>query len=79
MDGRAVKKANIEKPIEKPNYPLPAVFCPSRRSETPTLRRSSVKERAHFYRKQTTKSGDPVYGFYVTTETGERENPGSRL
>ena len=79
MDGRPIKQASIEKPIEKPAYPLPAVFCPSRRSEMPTRRRSSVNERAHFYRKQTTKSGDPVYGFYITTETGERENPGSKF
>lgn len=79
MDGRATKQANIEKPIEKPSYPLPAVFFPGRRSEMPTRRQRPVKERAHFYRKQTTKSGDPVYGFYITTETGERENPGSRF
>lgn len=79
MDGRAIKAASVEKPIEKPAYPLPAVFFPSRRSEMPTRRRSSVKERAHFYRKQTPDSGPPVYGFYITTETGERENPGSRF
>ena len=79
MDGRPSKPARMEKPIEKPDHPLPAVFCPSRRSEMPTRRRSSVKERAHFYRKQSTDSGAPVYGFYITTETGERENPGSKF
>ena len=79
MDGKTIKPANIEKPIEKPEYPLPAVFCPSRRSEMPTRRRGAIKERAHFYCKQTTDSGTPVYGFYITTETGERENPGSKF
>jgi len=79
MDGRAIKPASLEKPIEKPDHPLPSVFFPSRRSEMPTRRRDSVKERARFYRKQTTDSGAPVYGFYITTETGERENPGSKV
>jgi hypothetical protein len=79
MDGRGIKPANNEKPIEKPDHPLPGVFSASRLSEMPTRRRGSVKERAHFYRKQTTESGSPVYGFYITTETGERENPGSKF
>ena len=79
MDGRAIKPANMENPIEKPDHPLPAVFFPSRRSEMPTRRRSSVQERAHFYRKQTTDTGAPFYEFYITTETGERENPGSKV
>jgi hypothetical protein len=73
MERKTNRRNDNEWPIAKPPYPLPALFCPSKRSESPTRRRVSDLERARFYRKRTTESGAPVYGFYITTE---RENPG---
>jgi hypothetical protein len=75
MDGKSNMRLEVERPIEKPAFPLPLSFCPSKRAEGPTKRR--LPERAHFYRKDTSGSGTPVYGFYIANETGERENPGS--
>ena len=66
MDGKGNNRNSAEKPIKKPDYPLPAIFCPSRR-----------KERARFYRGRSNESNSPVYGLNILTKTGERENPGS--
>ena len=64
------KRAERDQPIAKPNSPLPGIFSLGRRpSESPTLRRQEdhavVRERAHFYRKQTADTGSPMYGFYI--------------
>ncbi|HUR97335.1 MAG TPA: hypothetical protein VMZ26_04625 [Pyrinomonadaceae bacterium] len=70
MDGKRFQKVENEKPIAKPGFPLPTDFSPSKRSEAatrPQLKSTSAAERrAHFYRKQVTDSGAPVYGFYIT-------------
>jgi hypothetical protein len=74
MDGGVRGGTAIDGPIAKPNYPLPAVFSPRRRSELPTRSRENnpSKERAHFYRKGTTSEGSPIYGFFITEENAER-------
>ncbi len=75
MDGKSNMRHEVERPIAKPAFPLPLSFCPSKLAESPTKRR--ISERAHFYRKDTSESGSPVYGFFIATDTGERKNPGS--
>jgi hypothetical protein len=73
--GRSVEN---DKPIAKPKFPLPSMFNPSKRSELPTRRpggSNSLRQRAHFYRKDISDSGQPVYGFYITTEPAPRETP----
>ena len=74
MDGIANRRNNVDTPIEKPPFELPAIFCPSKLAEMPTKRREH--QRARFYRKVTTGSKTPVYGFDITSETGESEKPG---
>ena len=76
MDGKTNRRANLERPIERPAFDLPAIFCPSQRAEMPTKRQ--VRERVRFYRKPLANSKTPVYTFQITSDTGERENPGSR-
>jgi len=70
MDGTRFHKVEKDRPITKPNFPLPMAFSPSKRSELATRPRPNAgfaaTQRAHFYRKQTTESGTPVYGFYIT-------------
>ncbi len=77
MDGKRSHAIERDKPIAKPDYPLPALFTPSKRSELPTRRRqqdsSSTLERAHFYKKRTSQSGSPVYDFIITTGDAGRE------
>jgi hypothetical protein len=75
MDGKRSKAFDIDRPIAKPDYPLPALFTPSKRSELPTRGRqqdsSAILERAHFYKKRTSQSGSPIYDFVITTgDTG---------
>jgi hypothetical protein len=75
MDGKRSHALNSDRPIAKPDYPLPALFTPSKRSELPTRRRqhdsSATVERAHFYKKRTSQSGSPIYDFFITTgDTG---------
>ena len=80
MDGRRFQKVENDRPIAKPSLPLPLDFNPSKRSELVTRRQPNpaphANQRAHFYRKRTTTSGSPVYGFYITEGTGQdlREN-----
>ena len=76
MNGNANRRNNMDTPIEKPPFELPAIFCPSKLAEMPTKRREL--QRARFYRKSTAGSKTPVYGFHITSETGERENPGPK-
>jgi hypothetical protein len=71
MDGIQRKRMENDRPIAKPNFPLPAIFNRGVRSESPTLRKG--RERAHFYPKQTTKSGSRTYGFYIDTEPVEQQ------
>ena len=82
MNGRSNERNETERPIAKPDYPLPTSFCPSKRSELSTKREQKnsgrILERAHFYRQRSNDSGARVYGFYITTENNERENPGSK-
>jgi hypothetical protein len=77
MDGKKSHRVGIERPIAKPDYPLPALFSPGKRSELPTRRErkdgSAEMERAHFYRKQTSNLGSPVYGFVITTDQAARD------
>jgi len=67
MDGGKKMKLEIEKPIAKPSFPLPMVFSLGKYAEMPTRRRSAKK--AHFYRKQTTESGTPIYDFVISDES----------
>ena len=76
MDGKANRRNSVEAPIEKPPFELPAIFCPGKKAEMPTKRRDL--QRARFYRKPAADSRTPVYGFHITTDTGERENPDSK-
>ena len=75
MDGKHTGANLGDRPIAKPVFPLPSIFSRRRRSELPTLQRSNGEkiEQAHFYRKDTSSSGSPVYGFYITRENDERE------
>jgi hypothetical protein len=66
MDGKSNMKLEMEKPIAKPNFPLPIIFRSGMYAEMPTRRRSVQK--AHFYRRQTTESGTPVYDFYISDD-----------
>ena len=83
MDGNVNTRIDIERPIARPEFPLPVIFDPSKLSELPTKREAESgemrPERAHFYRKRVTESGSPVYGFFITTENAKRENPGSKF
>lgn len=76
MDGRGQTKSKFERPIEKPAFPLPAIFFPAKRSELPTQRRTT--ERARFYRKGTGQSGSPVYEFNIEVNDRGQKNPGSK-
>lgn len=78
MDGKRNQGIEREKPIAKPDYPLPAQFSTRKRSELSTKRGqnkngTSSMERAHFYRKRTNESGSPVYGFFITTDRPEAD------
>jgi hypothetical protein len=69
-------KNTVERPIAKPNNPLPLAFSPSRRSEMNTKRRGegpTTNERAYFYRKGSNGSS-PVYDFVITTEGGDTQS-----
>lgn len=82
MNGKRNQRIETERPITKPDYPLPTLFCPTKRSELPTKREpknsDTMRERAHFYRKRSNGSGAPIYGFYITNDGAERENPSSK-
>lgn len=75
MDGKNSGVKVGDRPIAKPSFPLPAIFSPRRLSEMPTRPRSTgeASERAHFYRKGTSSSGSPIYGFFITRENVERK------
>lgn len=75
MEGKRKGGSNGDKPIAKPSYPLPAVFSRWQQSELPTrFERSGLpKERAHFYIKEISNSGSPIYGFYITEDPGDRQ------
>jgi hypothetical protein len=77
MDGKRSHAVERDRPIAKPDYPLPALFTPSKRSELPTRRRqqdnSSTLERAHFYKKRTSQYGSPVYDFFITSGDAGRD------
>jgi hypothetical protein len=66
MDGSRGWKLDVEKPIAKPNFPLPVIFSSGMHAEMPTRRRS--KQKAHFFRRRVTDSGTPVYGFYISDD-----------
>jgi hypothetical protein len=70
MDGKIFHKSENDRPIKKPDFPLPMIFNPSKQSELETRpQRNSqtpLNQRAHFYRKRTSESGAPVYGFYIS-------------
>jgi hypothetical protein len=74
MDGRQSQR-NTERPIAKPNSPLPLVFSPSKRSEWSTKRQKDpvAAERAHFYVKHFDDDGRPTYGFFITHESPDRD------
>ena len=78
MNEKPNRRDITEIPIEKPAYALPAIFCPRKLAEMPTLRQKRERHRALFYRRQSGNSTPPVYGFHITSETGENENPGSK-
>ena len=75
MDGRQIERKHGDRPIAKPDFPLPSVFFPGKRSELPTRRNGKEvsRERAFFYKKPSDKNGPPVYGFYITDEPIEQE------
>ena len=66
MNGRRNLKLEIEKPIEKPSFPLPVIFRSGMFAEMPTRKRSL--KRAHFYRRRTTESGTPIYDFHISED-----------
>ena len=66
MDGGQGLRFEIEKPIEKPNVPLPVIFSSGMLAEMPTRRRSAQK--AHFYRRRITESGTPIYDFFISDD-----------
>jgi hypothetical protein len=66
MDGKTNFKVEVEKPIAKPNFPLPVIFSSGMLTKMPTRKRSVQK--AHFYRRRTTESGAPIYDFYISDE-----------
>lgn len=72
MDGKRNQTTDRDRPIAKPDYPLPALFSPSKLTELPTRTKnpkpSGELERAHFYRKRTHEFDSPVYGFFITKE-----------
>ena len=74
MDGKRIQSIE-DRPIAKPNEPLPSLFTPSELSELPTRyqrkKRGSAIERAHFYKKRTSHSGSPIYSFYITRDRRE--------
>jgi len=76
MDGKRIQAVERDRPIAKPDYPLPAVFSPREISELPTRaqnpKRADELERAHFYRKRTKELRSPVYGFFITKENAGR-------
>jgi hypothetical protein len=65
-----------DRPIAKPDYPLPALFSPSELTKLPTRAQNPKSrdelEKAHFYRKRTNEYGSPVYGFFITKENAGR-------
>jgi hypothetical protein len=65
MDGKRSHNLEIEKPIAKPDFPLPVIFSPRVGAEMPTRKRS---QKAHFYRRRTTESGTPVYDFFISDD-----------
>ena len=76
MDGRNSHGTNTERPIAKPEFPLPMIFSPAKRSEMPTRRQTASHishERAHFYLKDFDENGRPTYGFFITTEPADRK------
>ena len=70
MDGKIFEEIDKERPIKKPNFPLPSVFAHNKRPELLTgyaTRRGPTRNKhVHFYRKQVTELGTPIYGFYIT-------------
>jgi hypothetical protein len=76
MDGQRGRITTNEKPIAKPDFPLPLVFSPSKMAEMPTKRRwesEPATERAHFYLKGVDEEGRPTYGFVITREPAGRK------
>ena len=64
-----------ERPIAKPDFPLPRVFNPSKISTADTLRSPKVAhERARFFVKQVDENGRPTYDFVITSEPADRES-----
>ncbi len=68
MDGKSNNRNSVDRPIRMPSYPLPGIFLPSKASEAPTKRNTSVSERAHFYKKGISESGAPIYSFQIIQE-----------
>lgn len=66
MDGHRRLKLAVEKPIEKPDLPLPGVFSSGIGADMPTRKRRAPK--AHFYRRRVSESGMPIYDFYISDE-----------
>ena len=67
MDGAINFKADIERPIRKPDFPLPVIFSSGMHAEMPTRRRPPV-QKAHFFRRRTKESGAPFYDFYISED-----------
>ena len=77
MDGQRNPAPKNERPIAKPDFPLPVIFEPSKRSEMPTRPQTespAVRERAHFFLKDFDKNGRPTYGFVITTEPADQRS-----
>jgi hypothetical protein len=76
MEGIKRQMLNVERPIEKPEQPLPVIYRPSELAEQPTKRRHEqgrVNERAHFFVKEFDENGRPVYGFVITREPADHK------
>jgi hypothetical protein len=81
MEGRTpnIRRVEVE-PISKPDFPLPLVFSPGKKSQSSVRENnegSGLKERAYFYRKEVTESGAPVYGFVIKSEKADQPEEGN--
>jgi hypothetical protein len=77
MDGMNRQMRNADRPIGKPDFPLPQIYSLNRIAERPTKRRDSdreKRERAHFFVKEFDENGRPTYGFVITQEPADHES-----
>ena len=67
MDGTKNFRTDVERPIAKPNFPLPVIFRSGMHAEMPTRKRRP-SQKAHFFRRKTKEAKAPFYDFYITED-----------